>query len=361
MVCCGFFKSIAMSKDTHVISKKIQIIPVDKQDYKKLHNIIYHGAKLMNEIYRHRIFITELTKKDSPYIKSVEFVHKSLKGNTNEIAKTYKDRVMSCVYDACNTKANNDFENDFKDMYGMKRSARTYKLTAAIPFRASGLRKKKDELFFAGIGIKPIFGKATNGIIQYWDSVFDGRFKMADSTIQYCKRKNKFYINLVSHVPIAKPELNPKKSITISCSEYAIVEIDYGGKRNYIIGDQKGFLHKRLGMRHAKRELRAAMRYNKGGKGRKKKVDNLKTLNNDKEKRWVDTYLHTISKMVVDYCIKFKVGNVEFLDIEFNVEDEKIKKLMITSLSSYALKSKISSKLKAYGIVIVDSKSAKAA
>lgn len=350
-----------MTKDTHIISKKIQIIPADKADYKKLHDIIYYGAKVMNEVYRHRIILNELKKDDNPYINSLELKHKSIAGNTNEIAKKYKDHIKSYVYSACNKKANDDFQSDFKDLYSQKRSARTYKLTSSIPFMSIGLRKIKDDFRLCGIAIKPIFGRATNGIIQYWDKVWDGRFEMCDSTLQYCQRKKKFYINLVARCPINKVKLNPNKSIIISCSEHAIVEIDHGGKRNYIIGDQKGFLHKRLGIRHEKRLLRSQMRYNKGGKGRKKKVDNNRKLNNDKEKRWVDTYLHTISRMVVDYCIKFKVGKVKFLDIEFKIEDKEIEKLMITSLSSHALKSKISGKLKAYGIVIEDSKSSKAA
>ena len=87
-------------------------------------------------------------------------------------------------------------------------------------------------------------------------------------------------------------------------------------KREHI-GSVDDFLRIREQMQSRRRKLQHDLKFNKGGKGRHKKLQALDRLK-DKEKNFVQTYNHTISYRIVEFA---KKHNCEYINMEKLTKD----------------------------------------
>ena len=92
-------------------------------------------------------------------------------------------------------------------------------------------------------------------------------------------------------------------------------------------------------------------RYSVGGKGRKRKTQAIDRFH-EKEKKYIDTKLHTYSRMLVDMAIKNECGVINLINQKEKELEAKENEFILRNWSYYGLKTKIEYKAKMCGIEV---------
>lgn len=270
-------------------------------------------------------------------------------------------------------------EDRKKGLY--KRSLRSYKDTLPIPYQRKSFKdlrfaeyengegKKSEGCFFslAGIPFQMRFGRDRSGNRLIVERVINGEYKMCTSSIQI--NGNKCFLLLCVDIPKKEVKLDEDKTlfaflgvlnpIICTCDVRATKEYDSGYKW-FEIGTKEEFHYRRRQIQEAVRRCQINNRYSIGGKGRKKKCKAIDRYHN-KEKNYVDTKLHTYSRMLVDLAIKHRCGKIVLMRETHREEDAKQQNqegdaLVLRNWSYYGLKEKIEYKCKMHGIKIKEEK-----
>ena len=107
-------------------------------------------------------------------------------------------------------------------------------------------------------------------------------------------------------------------------------------------------------MQHQRRRLQKALQATTGGKGRGKKLQAMERLKT-KERNFVNTYNHFLSKSIIDFSIKNNAGMIHVEELKF---DKMKHKSLLRNWSYYQLQTMIEYKAEREGIAVyyVDSK-----
>lgn len=265
------------------------------------------------------------------------------------------------------------YEEDKKQ--GMwKRSLRSYKSDLPIPYQRKsfldfGFRtytdtegKEREGCFFklSGIPFQMKFGRDRSGNRIIVERVLSGEYKMCTSSIK-CDG-NKVFLLLCVDIPKTEVKLDEKKTLyaflgvvnPIVCTADIATSDDYSRMKVFEIGTEEEFNHRRRQIQEAVRRCMIDSRYAVGGKGRQKK---LKAINrwHETEANYIDTKLHTYSKMLVDTAVKCKCGEIILMSQTHREEYAKRMNIqgdnyILRNWSYYGLKEKIAYKCKRYGI-----------
>ena len=262
-----------------------------------------------------------------------------------------------------------------------KRSLRSYKDTLPIPYQRKSFKdlrfaeyensegKKSEGCFFslAGIPFQMRFGRDRSGNRLIVERVINGEYKMCTSSIQI--NGNKCFLLLCVDIPKKEVKLDEDKTlfaflgvlnpIICTCDVRATKEYDSGYKW-FEIGTREEFHYRRRQIQEAVRRCQINNRYSIGGKGRKKKCKAIDRYHN-KEKNYVDTKLHTYSRMLVDLAIKHRCGKIVLMrethrEGEAKQQNKEGDALVLRNWSYYGLKEKIEYKCKMHGIKIKEEK-----
>ena len=281
-----------------------------------------------------------------------------------------------------------------------KRSLRSYKDTLPIPYQRKSFKdlrfaeyengegKKSEGCFFslAGIPFQMRFGRDRSGNRLIVERVISGEYKMCTSSIQI--DGNKCFLLLCVDIPKKEVKLDEDKTLfaflgvlnPIICTCDVRAANDYrngdghtsltGGDshsgsemnnyRVWQIGTKEEFHYRRRQIQEAVRRCQINNRYSIGGKGRKKKCKALERYH-DKEKNYIDTKLHTYSRMLVDLAIKHRCGKIVLMRETHREEDAKQQNkegdaLVLRNWSYFGLKEKIAYKCKMSGILLQEEK-----
>lgn len=294
----------------------------------------------------------------------------------------YKDRmpgIMDMLSNLAQYVTKNYTEDRKKGMY--KRSLRSYKDTLPIPYQKKSFRdfrfteykngegKATIGCFFnlANIPFQMRFGRDRSGNRLIVERVLNGEYKMCTSSIQVDGKK--VFLLLCVDIPKKETELNPKKVLyaylgvlnPICCliDINAYREYDSGAKI-FEIGTKEEFNYRRRQIQEAVRRCQINNRYSAGGKGRKRKCQAIDRWH-DKEKNYVDTKLHTYSKMLVDLAAKHKCGVIHLLnqeprEIKAKEDNQNGEPFVLCNWSYYGFKEKIAYKCKMAGIKLMQDK-----
>ena len=262
-----------------------------------------------------------------------------------------------------------------------KRSLRSYKDTLPIPYQRKSFKdlrfaeyengegKKSEGCFFslAGIPFQMRFGRDRSGNRLIVERVISGEYKMCTSSIQV--NGNKCFLLLCVDIPKKEVKLDEDKTLfaflgvlnPIICTCDVRATKEYGsGYKWFEIGTKEEFHYRRRQIQEAVRRCQINNRYSIGGKGRKKKCKAIDRYH-DKEKNYVDTKLHTYSKMLVDLAIKHRCGKIVLMrethrEGEAKQQNQEGDALVLRNWSYYGLKEKIEYKCKMHGIKIKEEK-----
>ena len=151
------------------------------------------------------------------------------------------------------------------------------------------------------------------------NKIITGEYKVCQSSL-YFDKNNNLILNLTLDIPVEnKNEFIEGRvlgvDLGIKYPAYMCLSDDTY-KREHI-GSIDDFLRVREQMQSRRRKLQHDLKFNKGGKGRKKKLQALDKLR-DKEKNFATTYNHMISKNVIEFAKKY---NCEYIHLEKLTKD----------------------------------------
>ena len=299
------------------------------------------------------------TKQNAPYVAA------------SELFKGQADMSMiSCVLQ----NAQKMYQDDRKK--GMwNKSLRSYKQNMPVPFKrerfinlrfaeyVNGDGEKREGCFFTLIGIpfQMRFGRDRSGNRLIVERVVSGEYKMCTSSLQFDGKK--IFLLLCVDIPKKEVKLDEKKTmyaylgvmnpIVCTCDVRAAKEYDSGYKW-FEIGTKEEFNYRRRQIQEAVHRCQINNRYSDGGKGRKRKCQAIERWH-EKENNYVDTKLHTYSRMLVDLAVKHGCGKIMLLNQKPREDKAKEDNLngepfVLRNWSYYGLKEKISYKCKMVGI-----------
>lgn len=262
-----------------------------------------------------------------------------------------------------------------------KRSLRSYKENIPIPYQKksfvnlrfaeyeNGDGEKRDGCFFtlAGIPFQMKFGRDRSGNRLIVERAINGEYKMCTSSIQVDGSKT--FLLLCVDIPKKEVKVNPDKKmfaflgvmnpVVCTCDVKAAKEYD-SGMKVWEIGTKEEFNYRRRQIQDAVKRCQINNRYSSGGKGRKKKCKAIEHWH-EKENNYVDTKLHTYSRMLVDMAIKHGCGELVLMrqthrEDEAKEDNQNGEPFVLRNWTYYGFKEKIEYKCKMVGIKLTEEK-----
>jgi transposase len=181
-------------------------------------------------------------------------------------------------------------------------------------------------------------------------------YKLCSSSLQIDDKKKKMFLLLCVDIPKKEVELENGKQLLATLDVMTPIVAVIGSKR-YEIGTKEEFTYRRMQIQEAVRRCQIENRYNNGGKGRKRKTQAIERFH-EKENNYVDTKLHTYSRMLVDLAVKNKCSEIVLLDQkrredEAKEDNENGEPFVLRNWSYFGLESKIEYKAKMVGITLI--------
>ena len=376
-----------------VITRKIEVFVCesDKTQRRAYYDKLYANRDIAVKVANMAVSHLFALDNTMPYLSAedkekIEFLgvkgNKATKQNAPYVAASsaFKGEadmgMVSCVLQ----NAQKMYQDDRKK--GMwNKSLRSYKSNMPIPFKkdrfldfrfakyVDGEGTEREGCFFTLIGIpfQCRFGRDRSGNRLIVERVLSGEYKMCTSSIPVDGKK--VFLMLCVDIPKKDVSLDPKKTlyaflgvmnpIVCTCDVRAAKEYDSGYKW-FEIGTKEEFNYRRRQIQEAVRRCQVNNRYSTGGKGRKKKCQAIERWH-EKENNYVDTKLHTYSKMLVDLAVKHGCGTIALLhqkprEDKAKEDNQNGEPFVLRNWSYYGLKEKISYKSKMVGIRLIQDK-----
>lgn len=368
-----------------ILTRKIQIFPVGNKEeidrvYKYLRDGIFNQNKVMNQ-YMSALYIAtieDISKEDRKELNQLySRVSSSKKGSAYDTTIEFP-KGMQLGY--MEKQVKQDFSKACKDglLYG-KISLPTYRkdnpllvhvdyirLRNTNPHTDNGiyhnyethteflehLYSKDLEVFIKfvnNITFKMIFGNPhkSASLRSEIQQIFEENYKVCGSSIQIDGKK--IILNLSMDIPKQELELNEKVVVGVDLG-LAIPAVCGLNTNDYVrqsIGSKDDFLRIRTQLQAQRRRLQKSLSSTSSGHGRQKKLKGLDKLRN-RERNFVKTYNHYVSKNVVDFAVKNKAKYI-------NVEDLSgfdSSQFILRNWSFYELQQFITYKAAKYGIEV---------
>ena len=205
--------------------------------------------------------------------------------------------------------------------------------------------------FVNGITFNVILGhnlKRSNEIRCVFQNIFEENYKVKGSSIQIDGKD--IILNLSIDIP-EKPQVELDENIVIGVDRgintpayCATNTSEYLRKK---IGDRDDFVRVRDSLENQIKRCQRSSKYNRGGHGRKRKCGNLDRFHK-REKNFVNTYSHKVSKEVVEFALKC---HAKYINIE-ELSDNNFDDLVLRKWSYYKLEQQIRYKASMYGIEV---------
>jgi len=372
-----------------VITRKIEVfVCEDDKDQRKAHyEKLYANRDIAVKVANMGVSHLFALDNTMPYLsdeakETVEFLgckgQKATKQNAPYVAasEAFKGQADMSMISSVLQNAQKMYQDDRKR--GMwNKSLRSYKSNMPIPFKADrflGLRfdtymggdgQEHEGCFFTlmGVPFQMRFGRDRSGNRLIVERAIDGEYKMCTSSLQFDGKK--IFLLLCVDIPKKEVEVDVKKvlyayldvmtPIVCTCDVRAAKEYDSGYKW-FEIGTREEFLYRRTQIQEAVRRCQTNNKYSVGGHGRKQKCKAIDRWH-DKEDNYVDTKLHTYSRMLVDLAVKHGCGTIMLMNQK--AREDKAKEdnqngepFVLRNWSYFGLKEKIGYKCKRVGVVL---------
>ena len=275
------------------------------------------------------------------------------------LSKHFKGECPMGMLSGLNTVITKTYKKESKDIWIGKRSVRSYRGNIPMPMRfadSSNWTKHEDGNYsfsVYGTSFNTWFGKDLSDNESIVDRAMAGEYKFCDSSIQMEKGK----IFLLAVFSFEKQSLKLDKEKVADCFLSVSHPIVIKEKKDKIfsIGSADEYLHGRLAIKGALRRVQKACKYNKGGKGRKKKMMAIDRFERA-EKDYVNTKMHVYSRELIRYCLKRGIGKIILNNYSESVEDThqetEVSKFLLASWSYFNLSDKIKYKASVCGIEV---------
>lgn len=292
---------------------------------KKLNQSIEKNKNKRNNILSKKSIESRKTLEKALGQKESKIIDDMVMMTEDESGVKLKDLADQNTYLYTGTyNAKQDFKNDVKNglLYG-KVSPRTYgtfdilDVLMSSMHQARNIRKEGQHYLFTmhgfelkvNLGSKPRLATMTKQALD--DVISENVVKVCDSKIQ--KVGKKFFLLLVLQIEVEQPVLDQDKimGIDLGMDIPAYVAMDFNPEIGRAFGDKKELLSFKTKIQKLKDLEKHRSIYARSGHGRKRKLKNnhLEALSK-RESNFSKTYNHTISKKIVEYAVKFKIGTI---------------------------------------------------
>lgn len=203
--------------------------------------------------------------------------------------------------------------------------------------------------FVNGITFKVVFGNPykSRALREEFKNIFEKVYELKGSSIQIDDKK--IMMNLSISIPKIETELdeNIVVGVDLGIAVPAVCALNTNVYDRKYIGSKDDFLRVRQQLQEQRKRLNKSLKSANGGHGRNKKLQALNRLD-DREKNFVQTYNHFVSKNIVDFALRH---NAKYINLEclkgYNTSD-----FILRNWSYYQLQRYIEYKAEKYGIVV---------
>ena len=369
-----------------ILTRKIQLYPVgDKEEVNRVYQYIRDGMfnqnKAMNQ-YMTALYVStiqDISKDDRRELNRLYTrIATSKKGSAYDLNVEFAKGLPTTA--SLGQKVRQDFSKACKDglLYG-KVSLPTYRkdnpllvhvdyvrLRETNPHTDNGvyhnyesydefiskLYDKDLEIFIKfvnNITFKMILGQPHKSIYlrEEIKKIFDEEYKICGSSIQVDGKK--IILNMSMDIPKISKKLDEDTvvGVDLGIAVPAVCGLNNSNLKRKFIGSKEDFLRVRTQLQSEKRRLQANVKIAKGGHGRTKKLKALDRLSK-KERNFVKTYNHYVSKQIVDFALK---NNAKYINVE-DLSGFNASEFILRNWSFYELQQFITYKAKRYDIEV---------
>ncbi|SEL96087.1 hypothetical protein SAMN05216436_1014 [bacterium A37T11] len=357
-----------------ILTRKIQVhIDCDdaekrKAYYQQLWDWQWMAAKAANLIFtnlyvqdrvKDLIYFTDDVKvKIADKKKDEEGILNSSRMNTTYriLSSNFLGKMPSNIFSNLNNTLNSLYNSEREAYWKGEKSLRNYKRNIPLPFGADKLKlangdKGHDYMFsLFNIPFKTYLGKDRSDKKVLLQRTLAGTLKLRTSSLKI--DQGKLYLLATFEMEQEEHHLNDAiiAEASLSLEHPIVVKV---GKEHFQIGNKEEFLHRRLAIQAARHRLQRGSTFNKGGKGRKRKLKSLDDYT-AKEISYVNSRLHLYSRRLIDTCIKTQAGTLLLVNQAKKEEVAKEEEFLLRNWSYYGLKEKIAYKAKKAGIHVIE-------
>ena len=362
-----------MKKTT--FTKKIKLYPLgDKEEINRVYEYIRNGQysqylalnRLMSEIATLYYHCNRDFKSDE-FISGSKEIYKSANPIFDDVEFPTGADLKSQII----RKVQSDFSTALKNGLAKgERTIPTYKRNSPMLITGRSLSVKKEEgengkdeyiiNWVNKIQFKVVLGPSGRNnayLMSLMETLADQKdnCKICGSQIEVDGKY--IYLYLVVQKEVEEEQYTPVTGRVLGVSlgyDKPLVCALNDSDKVFEIGIASNFIEKRITMQNQYRKLQTVLKECRGGKGRKHKLAALNRYK-DKEKNFVKTYNHLLSKQIVELA---KNLNVEMIVIESIKKEDLIDyPALLRNWSYYQLTEYTSYKAKAIGIKVLESKS----
>lgn len=369
-----------------ILTRKIQLFPVgDKEEidraYKYLRDGIFNQNKAMNQ-YMSALYmatIEDISKDDRKELNQLYTrISTSKKGSAYSKDIEFPKGLPTTA--SLGQAVRQDFSKACKDglLYG-KISLPTYRkdnpllvhvdyvrLRSTNPHKDNGIYHNYEShtefleniyskdleiliKFVNNITFKMILGNPhkSASLRSELQQIFEENYKVCGSSIQIDGKK--IILNMSMDIPKQELELDENTVVGVDLG-VAIPAVCGLNNNSYIrqsIGSKDDFLRIRTQLQAQRRRLQKSLKSTSGGHGRGKKMKAMGRLT-DRERNFVKSYNHFVSKNVVDFAVKNRAKYINMEDLSGFDSSQFI----LRNWSFYELQQFITYKASKYGIEV---------
>ncbi|OQA00496.1 MAG: putative transposase DNA-binding domain protein [Planctomycetes bacterium ADurb.Bin401] len=344
-----------------IVTRKIQIRPINKEHYKILEDylrtcrLIANKSQTLFYVYWQEIMANNLKGKNIDAYFKERYQH-SFKQTIYHILRPKHLEIPSRITDDTLNIAYKDFCNDLKNgLLKGERSLRTYN-NGWIPVRSQTTKITKQNNkyileWLKGIKLEVYFGRDKSGNQVVVDRILNGQSKFCDS--KFIKKEKKWFLLLCVNEPEKENNLFDDISIGVDCGINipAVCAVNKGYGRAYI---GSSVLLTRFRMQKDQRQRQKNYISSSGMHGRQK-VDRAIFKAQDFEHRYMHTFHHKISKEVIKFALKNRASKIIMEDLKRfgqNQEESEEKKKIRRFWGYQQLQSMIEYKAKLENIAV---------
>jgi hypothetical protein len=268
------------------------------------------------------------------------------------LSAQFKGQIPMAIISSLNRQIIAAFDKEKAEYRKGTRSLRTYKAGLPIPIVATDLRHlsraENGDFTFTlyGLHFRTVLGRDSSRNGDLLARLTEGQTRLHNSALEI--KNHKLFLLAALPMEVQPAQLDPDVSVIAYLSPIIPIIAEIGDQR-IEIGTKEEFLHRRLAIQEGMRRAQTTLRSNRGGKGRKKKLQALDRFH-DLEKNYVNTRLHQYSARLIAICLRYNAATLILK------EDQAAKKneFLLRNWSYSGLKEKIAYKAARYNITIKD-------
>lgn len=362
-----------MKNNRITICRKIKIFPVgNKEEINRVYKFIRDGqyaqyqasnllmGQLMSEYYKYNRDITnsdfkkrqkEICKNSNPLFEGIEFA----------IGVDTPSSVTQRVKQDFNIALKNGLAKGERSITNYKRTNPLMTRGRVINFfyEYENYNEFLDKLYDTNLNVyikwvnkivfKVVFGNPNKSheLREVIKNIFEENYIVHGSSIEVNDKE--IILNLSLSIPKQEIELDENVVVGVDLG-LAIPAVCGMNTNNYVrksIGSKDDFLRIRTQLQSQRRRLQKSLSSTSGGHGRQKKLKGLDRLK-DRERNFVKTYNHYVSKNVVDFAVK---NRAKYINVE-DLSGFDSSQFILRNWSFYELQQFITYKAAKYGIEV---------